>query len=220
LDALAEMRFPERVLSMYVPTDQGAERRRYPAVIHDLVRSALLMLDEPDQIVLGRELSAVQTAFAQRRSNSPAVALFSSGPHGFLRVWHLSDPVPCRLMVGDELDLTPIRCQLLIHPPALAVVVDERHAWLDELVLDELVEVERPHSHLVEVAGAISRLSDRNGHRRLILAGPPEGRAALKLVLPALALGLLTAEASIPMCAAGDELAGLLHSLDRRPAAV
>ena len=145
--------------------------------------------------------------------------------------------------MADLLDLAPIRLQLFEHPPALAVVVDKRHARLYALVLDELTEVghleglpirrhkqggwsakalqrrqdEHARGNLNEVAAAVSGLLERDGYRRLILAGPPEARCALKGLLPAQALKLLAAEGSVPMYANGNELAARLRSLDHQP---
>jgi len=68
------------------------------------------------------------------------------------------------------------------------------------------------------VAAAVAGLLERDGYGRLILAGPPEARCALKGLLPAQALKLLVAEGSIPMYARGNELAARLRSLDQHPA--
>src|SRR5262249_36820025 len=75
---------------------------------------------------------------------------------------------------------------------------------------------EHARGNLSDVAGALTRLLERDGYRRLILAGPPEARCALKALLPASELGLLTAEGSIPMYASGNELAVRLRALDRQ----
>jgi len=170
------------------------------------------------------------------------VAVFSSQPHGLLRIWRLVEPLPGRLAVADLLDLAPIRLQLFEHPPALAAIVDKSRARLYTLVLDELTEVgqvegvpirrhrqggwsatalqrrqdEHARGNLDEVARAVSALLERDGYRRLILAGPPEARSALKGLLPAHALKLLAAEGSIPMYASGNELASRLRSLDHQ----
>jgi hypothetical protein len=76
---------------------------------------------------------------------------------------------------------------------------------------------EHARGNLAEVAAAVCDLLERGGYRRLILAGPPEARCALKGLLPTQALRLLAAEGSIPMYASGNELAARLRSLDHQP---
>lgn len=244
LDALEGMRFPELALSVYLPTGPGVGRDSYRALLDDLARAALPMLDEAERTVFERELPAVLAGLQKRRFDCPAVAVFSCRPRGLLRIWRLTDAVRRCITVAGTLDLAPIRRQLEAHPPALAAVVDKRHARLYALVLEELVEVgqldgapirrhrqggwsaaalqrredEHARSHLDEVAGAVTRLLDRNGYRRLILAGPSEARAVLKGLLPASASKLVTAEGTFPVYAAGNELAVRLHGLDHRPA--
>jgi hypothetical protein len=61
---------------------------------------------------LEREARAVVSAVEKRRFDCPAVAVFSSRPHGLLRIWRLVEPLPGRLAVADVLDLAPIRLQL------------------------------------------------------------------------------------------------------------
>lgn len=244
LDALTELaalRFPELALSAYLPTDAGAGREYYATLLDDLARADLHKLSERERAALARELPAAVAALEKRRFACPAVAVFSCEPGGFTRLWRLVDPVPGRLAIAAVLDLAPVRLQLFEHPPALAAVVDKQQARLYALVLDEVTEVgqveglpirrhkqggwsatglqRRQDGHargnLQEVAATVSALLDREGYGRLIVAGPPEARAALRDLLPAQALRLLTAEGSIPMYARGNELATRLRDLDR-----
>jgi hypothetical protein len=243
LAELAALRFPELALSAYLPTDPGAGRGYYRTLLDDLARADLHKLSGRERSALEREARAVVEALEKHRFDCPAVAVFSSRPHRLLRIWRLVEPLPGRLAVADVLDLAPIRLQLFEHQPALAVIVDKFHARLYALVLDELVEVgqvegipirrhrqggwsatglqrrqdEHARGNLNEVAAAVAGLLKRDGYRRLILAGPPEARSALKGLLPAGALTLLAAEGSIPMYASGNELVGRLRSLDHRP---
>jgi Bacterial archaeo-eukaryotic release factor family 10 len=238
------MRFPELALSAYLPTDRGAGHNYYRALLDDLAGTDLHELDEAERVALDRELPAVLAALAKRRFSCPTVAVFSCLPRELMHTWRMSDAIPGRIAVADALDLAPIRLQLFEHPPALAVVVDKRQARLYALVLDELVEVgqlegvpirshrqggwsatalqrredERVRGNLSEVAGVVADLLERNGYRRLILAGPTEARAELKALLPAPALKLLSAEGAVPMYAAGNELAERLRHLDHQPA--
>lgn len=245
LAALAGAQFPDLALSAYLPTDPGAGRAYYRTLLDDLVEAQSHVLTAAERLALERELPMALAALEKRRFDCPAVAVFSCRPQEFLRFWRLSEPVPGRVAAAEVLDLTPIRQQLGIHPPALAAVVDKRHARLYALVLDELAEVgrlegvpirrhrqggwsatalqrredEHARCHLGEVAGAVAGLLDRHGYRRLIVAGPPEARAELRELLPASALRLLAAEGPIPLYATGNELAARLRDLERRPAA-
>ena len=238
------MHFPELALSAYLPTDQGAGHNYYRALLDDLARADLHKLTEAERTALQRELPEVLAALEKRRFACPAVAVFSCQPREFLRTWRMVEPVPGRIAVADVLDLAPIRLQLFEHPPALAAVVDKRQARLYALALDELEEVghieglpirrhkqggwsatalqrrqdEHARWNLGEVAGAVAELLERDGYRRLILAGPLEARAELKGMLPAAALKLLTAEGSVPLYASGNELAARLRGLDHQPA--
>lgn len=241
--ALAAMRFPELAISAYLPTDQGAGRNYYRALLEDLARADLHKLTEAERAALQRELPEAAVALEKRRFECPAVAVFSCQPQGFLRMWRMAEPIPGRIAVARLLDLAPIRLQLFEHPPTLAVVVDKRHARLYALVLDELTEVghveglpirrhkqggwsatalqrrqdEHARWNLGGVAEAVAARLERDAYGRLILAGPTEARAELKDRLPAPALRLLAAEGPIPMYAAGNELAERLRSLDRLP---
>jgi Bacterial archaeo-eukaryotic release factor family 10 len=241
LAGLSALRFPGLALSAYLPTDPGAGRGYYGAVLDDLARADRHKLDGRERSALRREVPAIVAALEKRRFDSPAVAVFSSRPQEFLRIWRLVEPLPARLAVAGALDLAPLRLQLFERPPALAAIVDKRQARLYSLVLDELTEVghveglpirrhkrggwsatalqrrqdEHARGNLGEVAATVSGLLERGGYRRLILAGPPEARCALKGMLPAPALKALTAEGAIPMYASGNELASRLRSLDR-----
>jgi hypothetical protein len=240
---LAALRFPELALSAYLPTDPGSGHGYYRTLLDDLARADLHELSGRERSALEREARAVVSALEKRRFDCPAVAVFSSRPHVLLRIWRLAEPLPGRLAVGDALDLAPIRLQLLEHPPALVAIVDKTRARLYALVLDELAEVgeveglpirrhrqggwsatalqrrqdEHARGNLAEVAATVSGLLERSGYRRLILAGPPEARCALKGLLPAQAQRLLAAEGSIPMYASGNELAARLRGLDHQP---
>lgn len=239
---LAALRFPELALSAYLPTDRGAGHGYYRAVLDDLVAADLHKLSGRERSALRRETPAVEAALAKRRFDCPAVAVFSCQPRGLLRIWRLVEPLPGRITVARELDLAPVRLQLYSHSPALAVIVDKHRARLYALVLDELTEVgqveglpirrhkqggwsatalqrrqdEHARGNLSEVADAVTRLLERDGYRRLILAGPPEARCALKALLPAPVPGLLTTEGSVPMYASGNELTARLRALDRQ----
>lgn len=243
LTELRTLRFPELALSAYLPSDQGAGRNYYRALLEDLARADLHKLGERERTALQREMPEVLAALEKHRFDCPAVAVFSCRPRGLVLIWRLVEPIPGRIAVADQLDLAPIRLQLFKHPPALAVVVDKRQARLYALVLDELTEVghleglsirrhkqggwsatglqrrqdEHARWNLGEVAEAVSQLLGRNGYHRLILAGPQEARSELKGLLPARALKLLVAEGSVPMYAAGNELAERLRSLGHVP---
>lgn len=243
LTELAALSFPELALSAYLPTDPGAGHGYYRALLDDLVRAELHKLTEPERAALRRETAAVVAALDKHRFECPAVAVFSCRPRGLLRIWRLVEPLAGRLAVADVLDLAPVRLQLYAHPPALAAIVDKHRARLYSLVLGDLVEVgrveglpirrhkqggwsatalqrredEHTRGNLSEVAEMVVRQLERDGQRRLILAGPPEARCALKALLPASALGLLTAEGALPMSATGNDLAGRLRLLDRHP---
>jgi hypothetical protein len=242
--SLAALRFPELALSVYLPTDQGAGHNYYRALLDDLARAGLDELAVERLAALERELPAVLAALAKRRFDCPAVAVFSCRPRGLLRIWRLVEPITGRVVVADRLDLTPIRHQLLEHPPALAAVVDKHQARLYGLVLDELTELaclegmpirrhkqggwsatalqrrqdEHARWNLSEVAALVAAQLRRDGYGRLILAGPREARAALKNRLPTFALRLLAADGPVPMYATGNELSDRLRSLDHRPA--
>lgn len=241
--ALDELRFPELALSAYLPTDPGAGRNYYRALLEGLARAEFHKLSEAERAAVDRELPRLLVALEKRRFDCPAVALFSCQPRGFLRIWRLAEPVPGRLGVAENLTLAPIRLQLYERPPALAALVDKHEARLYGLVLDELTELrhlegtpirrhkqggwsatglqrrqdEHARANLDEVAGVVARLLERDGYRRLILAGPPEARAELRSRLPARALKLVAAEGSVPMYATGNELVRRLRSLDRLP---
>jgi hypothetical protein len=215
-------------------------------VLEDLARADRHKLGQAELTALDRELPAVLAGLDKRRFASPAVAVFSCRPGGFTRLWRLAEPLTGRIAVAEELDLAPIRLQLHRHPPALAAVVDKRQARLYALVLDELTEVarvdgvpirrhkqggwsaaalqrredEHVRSNLVEVAEAVAGLLERDGYRRLILAGPTEARASLRELLPPQARSQVVAEGSLPMYATGNELAERLRGLDRAPAGV
>lgn len=244
--ALGALHFPELALSAYFPTDPGAGHSYYRALLDDLVRADVHKLSRVERTALQREVPEVVATFEKRRFDCPAVAVFSCRPHKFTSIWRLADPVPGRIAVADLLDLAPIRLQLFHHPPALAAVVDKRQARLYALILDELTELSRleglpirrhkqggwsattlqrrqdEHArwNLGDVAEAVAELLGRSVCERLILAGPLEARAALKALLPPLALKLLTAEGSVPMYVTGNELAERLRSLARQPAPV
>lgn len=243
LAALGSLRFPELALSAYLPSDQGAGRSYYRALLDDLARADLHKLGETERTALQREMPLVLTALEKHRFDCPAVAVFTCRPRALVRIWRLVEPVPGRIAVADQLDLAPIRLQLFEHPPALAVVVDKRQARLYGLILDELTEVghleglpirrhkqggwsatalqrrqdEHARWNLGEVAELVAELLGRSGYRRLILAGPLEARAELKGLLPAHALKLLAAEGSVPLYATGNELVKRLRSLDHLP---
>ena len=138
LTGLAALSFPELALSAYLPTDPGAGRNYYRALLDDLARADVHKLAAAYRAALERELPVALAALDKRRFDCPAVAVFSSQPHGFLRLWRLAEPVPGRIAVSEQLDLAPIRLQLFEHPPTLAAVVDKRQARLYALVLDEL----------------------------------------------------------------------------------
>jgi peptide chain release factor subunit 1 len=240
---LAAMRFPELALSAYLPTDPGAGRNYYRALLDDLARADLHKLSEAEWTALQRELPTALAALEKHRFHCPAVAVFSCEPRRFVRIWRLTEPAAGRIAVAGLLDLAPIRLQLFEHPPALAALVDRRQARLYALALDDLTEVghlegvpirrhkqggwaatalqrrqdEHARWNLGEVAEALTGLLARGGYRRLILAGPPQARAELKGLLPASVRRLLTAEGSIPMYAAGNELAERLRGLDHQP---
>ena len=242
LAQLAGMRFPELALSIYLPTDQGAGRNYYRALLDDLARSDLHKLMEKERTALRRELPVVLAALEKRRFGCPALAVFSCRPRQFIRTWRMAEPVSGRLAVADQLDLAPIRLQLFEHPPALAAIIDKRRARLYSLVLDELTEVDHLegipiHRHkqggwsatalqrredehtrwnLREVAAAIAGQLEPGGYGRLILAGPQEARTELKELLPERALQLLTTEGTIPLYSTGNELADRLRGLDHR----
>lgn len=245
LTDLAELRFPELALSAYLPTDRGAGHGYYRALLDDLVRPDLHKLSGTERSALGRELPIVLEALDKRRFACPAVAVFSCGPRGFRRFFRMAESLPGRITIAAELDLAPIRRQLFEHPPALVAVADKRHARLYALVLGELEQVgsveglpirhhrqgggpggrpaaalqrredEHARWNLAEVATAVSGLLDRDGYRRLVLAGPQEARAQLKQLLAAPALSMVTAEGPVPMYATGNELAERLRRLDR-----
>jgi hypothetical protein len=241
LAELSALRFPELALSAYLPTDPGAGHGYYAALLDELTRADWHKLSGRERTALRREIPAIVAALEKRRFDGPAVAVFSSRPRGFVRIWRLLEPLAGRLAVAEALDLAPMRLQLFEHPPTLAAIVDKRQARLYALVLDELAEVgrveglpirrhkqggwsaaalqrrqdEHARGNLGEVAAAVSGLLRRDGYRRLILAGPPEARGALKGLLPAPALKALAAEGAIPMYASGNELAARLRSLDR-----
>jgi len=244
LTSLADLRFPELALSAYLPTDPGAGRNYYRTLLDDLAGAAIHELAGDGRAALEREVPQVLTALAKRRFACPAVAVFSCVPSGYLRVWRLVEPVAGRIAVADRLDLAPVLGQLVEHPPALAAVVDKRHARLYGLVLDELTELahvegmpirrhkqggwsatalqrrqdEHARWNLGQVAALVASLLGRGGYGRLILAGPREARAAFKALLPAFAKRLLAADGPIPLYATGNELSARLRSLDRRPA--
>jgi len=241
--ALASLQFRELALSAYLPADQGAGHGYYRTLLDDLTRADFNNLTDVERSVLRREVPAVLASLEKRRFDCPAVAVFSCQPSRFARIWRLVEPLPGRVAVADLLDLAPMRQQLLAHPPALAAIVDKHQARLYALVLDELTEVghvegvpirrhkqggwsatalqrrqdEHARGNLHEVADAVAGLLERDGYSRLILAGPPEARCALKGLLPAGALKLLATEGSIPMYASGNELAARLRSLDHQP---
>jgi hypothetical protein len=211
-------------------------------VLDALVGADLHKLSGRERAALRREVPAIVAAPEKHRFDCPAVAVFSCQPRGLLRSWRLVEPLPGRVAVAGELDLAPVRLQLFAHPPALAAIVDKHRARLYALVLGELTEVghveglpirrhkqggwsatalqrrqdEHARGNLSDVADAVARLLDRDGYRRLILAGPTEARCALRTLLPPSALGRLTAEGSIPMYASGNELAARLRALDRQ----
>ena len=239
LTRFSKLRFPALALSAYLPTDRGAGRNYYRALMEDLIRADFHKLDAAERAALERETPVVLASLDRHRFESPAVAVFSCRPEGFLRVWRLAAPVTGRIAVADQLDLAPIRLQLFEQPPALAAVVDRQEARLFTLVLDELAEVRhlagmpvRRHKqggwsaaalqrrqdehvgwNLGEVAKALGGLLRRGGYRRLLIAGPREARAELKALLPREALELLAGEGSIPMRAVGNELARRLRGL-------
>jgi len=242
LTELAALRFPELALSAYLPTDRGAGHGYYRAVLDDLAGADLHKLSGRERSALRRETPAIVASLEKRRFDCPAVAVFSCRPRGLLRIWRLVEPLSGRVAVAGELDLAPVRLQLFAHPPSLVAIVDKHRARLYGLILDELTQVghveglpirrhkqggwsaaalqrrqdEHARGNLSDVADAVTRLLERGGYRRLILAGPPEARCALKSLLPASALGLLTAEGSVPMYACGNELAARLRALDRQ----
>ncbi|TMC02402.1 MAG: hypothetical protein E6J41_30110 [Chloroflexi bacterium] len=242
LTELAAPRFPELALSAYLRTDEGAGRGFYRVQLDDLARADLHELTGDERSALRREIPAVLAALAKRRFDCPMVAVFSCRPRAFVRIWRLAEALPGRVTVAGALDLAPIRLQLLEHPPALAAIVDKSQARLYALVLGELSEIghlegtpirrhrqggwsatalqrrqdEHARGNLHDVAGTVAGLLERDGYRRLILAGPPEARCAFKSLLPAPALSLLAAEGSVPMYASGNELAGRLRALDRQ----
>jgi hypothetical protein len=244
LAALEALRLPELALSAYLPSDPGAGHGYYRTLLEDLTRAELHQVTEAEANALLREAPEVRAVLEKRRFDSPAVAVFSCLPLGFLRIWRLVEPVPARISVANRLDLAAIRRQLVEHPPALAAIVDKCHARLYALVLDELTEVgcldglpirrhkqggrsapglqrrqdEHARWNLSGVAETVVELLERDGFRRLILAGPTEARAELKSRLPASALRLLAAEGPLPLYAAGSELARRIRTLDHVPA--
>src|SRR5262249_19033462 len=135
LTALGMLRFPELALSAYLPTDQGAGRNYYRALLDDLARADRHKLTK-------KERATLQRALLERRGcESPVGVVCAGRPHESPRSGRLAEPVPGRISVAGLFDLAPIRLQLFEHPPALAVVVDKRQARLYTLVLDELAEV-------------------------------------------------------------------------------
>jgi hypothetical protein len=242
LEALEHRRFPQLALSAYLPTGTGGGHFYYRALLEDLARPALPGLSPREATALARERARVEAALEKHRFYSPAVAVFSSAPSRFLRLWHLSGSTPGRLTLAERLDLAPLRHQLVERPPSLAAVVDKHEARLFAVTLDELRELgqleglpinhhkqggwsaasfqRREHEHarwnLGQVARALVGLQRRDGYRRLILAGPPEARAQLRALLPASARRFLVAEGTAPLHAAWNDLAHRLRTLDER----
>jgi Bacterial archaeo-eukaryotic release factor family 10 len=247
LEALEHRRFPQLAISAYLPTDAGGGHFYYRALLEDLARPLLPGLSPGEARAMARERARVETALEKHRFGSPAVAVFSSAPSRFLRLWRLSESTAGRLTLAERLDLAPLRRQLLERPPSLAAVVDKREVRLFAVALDELRELgqleglpinhhrqggwsaasyqrredEHARWNLGQVARSLERLLLRGGYRRLILAGPPEARAQLRALLSAPARRLLVAEGTAPVHAGWNDLARRLRTLDersRRPA--
>jgi peptide chain release factor subunit 1 len=238
---LEKLRFPELALSAYFPTDPGAGRNYYRALLEDLIKADFHKLDATERAALTREMPIVLAALEKRRFQCPAVAVFSCRPQGLLHIWRLAEPLAGRIAVARQLDLAPIRLQLFKLPPALAAVVNKQQARLFALVLDELTEVrilagiqvrrhkqggwsaaalqrrqdEHTRWNLGDVAQVVSALLKRDGYRRLLIAGPREARTEFKALLPPEARKLLAGEGTIPMQTAGNELARRLRGLDQ-----
>jgi len=212
LRELAETRTATaHVLSAYLnlsPTRQL--RRGYRVAFDDLARRLEEQLGAGARVELREEAARVRAYLAATPPRGLGLVVFSCGPRGLWRVYHLPVPVADELRFGPTPYLRPLLDVLDEHERYAVVLVDKEKARFFTVFLGEVEEehdlesyvlghhdqggwsqanYQRHHEahvrwHLERVAERLAELLRRRPFDRLILAGPDEATAELRRILP------------------------------------
>jgi hypothetical protein len=240
--------FPELALSAYLPAGASAEfdAGYHTVAFRELVHRSEPFLGDTELNALHREAPQL-LGYLESAGLPPRVPLvvFSCGPAGFQRAYHLPDDVEAELRIASRLHLAPVRRQLQLHPPALVVVADKERVRLFTSILAEVEELtekvgepvgrhrqggwsadvyqRREDQHARRNLEAVTDLLTRAGgdfFQRVFLAGPPEARAALRRLLPHDAARRVAGELRVPYYLGARDLAvrlaALLEEVDRQ----